>query len=102
MPERIQRKRTKGFKLPDNTVCVTRPGMWGNPYSTAGEFREVFRYCVMEDAVPEWTDRDKGERVMRMVIRLSELRGKNLACWCGKGADCHASVLLDFANPGDV
>lgn len=32
MPERIQRKRTKGWKMPPNTVNVTRPGKWGNPF----------------------------------------------------------------------
>lgn len=31
-PVRIQRKRTKGWKMPENTVCVTRPGPWGNPF----------------------------------------------------------------------
>lgn len=31
-PKRIQRKRTKGFRLPPNTVCVTRPGPLGNPW----------------------------------------------------------------------
>lgn len=29
-PIRVQRKRTKGFKLPPNTVSVARPGKWGN------------------------------------------------------------------------
>ena len=32
-PVRIQRKRTKGWRLPPNTVCVTRPGKWGNPFN---------------------------------------------------------------------
>jgi hypothetical protein len=32
MPERIQRKRVKGWKMPPNTVSVTRPGKWGNPF----------------------------------------------------------------------
>lgn len=32
MPVRMQRKRTKGWKMPDNTVSVTRPGKWGNPF----------------------------------------------------------------------
>lgn len=31
-PIRIQRKRTKGWKMPENTVSVTRPGRWGNPF----------------------------------------------------------------------
>lgn len=33
MPERIQRQRTKGWRMPPNTVCVTRPGKWGNPFN---------------------------------------------------------------------
>lgn len=32
MPVRIQRKRTKGWKMPEGTVSVTRPGKWGNPF----------------------------------------------------------------------
>jgi hypothetical protein len=32
-PVRIQRKRTKGWKMPENTISVTRPGPWGNPFN---------------------------------------------------------------------
>jgi len=32
MIERIQRKRTKGFRLPPNTVCVDRSTKLGNPF----------------------------------------------------------------------
>jgi hypothetical protein len=35
MPERIQRQRTKGWKMPPNTVYVGRPGPWGNPFNFA-------------------------------------------------------------------
>lgn len=31
-PIRIQRKRIKGWKMPPNTVNVTRPGKFGNPF----------------------------------------------------------------------
>lgn len=31
-PQRIQRKRTKGWKMPENTVYVGRPGKFGNPF----------------------------------------------------------------------
>ena len=38
-PVRIQRQRTKGWKMPPNTVCVTRPGKYGNPFNfTSAEF----------------------------------------------------------------
>lgn len=39
-PVRVQRKRTKGWRLPPNTVSVTRPGKWGNPF----DFRRS-EYC---------------------------------------------------------
>ena len=28
-PVRVQRKRVKGWRMPENTVSVTRPGRWG-------------------------------------------------------------------------
>ena len=31
-PHRIQRKRTRGWKMPANTVYVGRPTIWGNPF----------------------------------------------------------------------
>ena len=31
-PRRIQRKRTKNWKMPKNAVYVGRPGKWGNPF----------------------------------------------------------------------
>jgi Domain of unknown function (DUF4326) len=31
-------------------------------------------------------------------LDVSELRGKNLMCWCKIGKPCHADVLLDVAN----
>jgi hypothetical protein len=36
-PKRIQRKRTKGWKKPPNTVNITRPGKWGNPFKLMGD-----------------------------------------------------------------
>lgn len=91
-PVRIQRSRAPGSKLPPNTVCVTRgPGMkWGNPF-IVGEApwgREPFTVETSIAAFREWI---KGRD-------LSELRGKNLACWCKLGAPCHADVLLELAN----
>lgn len=31
-PNRIQRRRTRGWKMPENTISVCRPGKWGNPF----------------------------------------------------------------------
>jgi hypothetical protein len=31
-PKRIQRSRSKGWKMPANAIYVGRPTVWGNPY----------------------------------------------------------------------
>ncbi len=36
-PVRIQRKRSRGWKMPENTVYVGRPTKWGNGFSVTGE-----------------------------------------------------------------
>jgi len=111
-PQRIQRKRTKGWKMPPNTVSVTRPGKWGNPFRsstyTAEQAVELYRTAVM-GAMPiafaaglvrhvSVMDLAKAQIDRLANLPLHELRGKNLACWCKPGEPCHADVLLDFAN----
>jgi len=32
MPERIQLRRTKGWRKPEGAVVVSRPSIWGNPW----------------------------------------------------------------------
>ncbi len=100
MPQakRIQRSRTKGWKMPPNTVYVGRPTKWGNPYPVK---------CFsggMAEVVPLFS---KYLRLTPYGIELaaearSELRGKDLACWCPLDAPCHADVLLEIANDGDA
>ena len=111
-PVRIQRKRSKGWKMPENTIDCTRPGPWGNPYNTAsqGYSKEqdfwLHRTALIEDDDP-LSDADIGEKgaIWRKWVfeHISELRGKNLACWCPKPKmydmdKCHAATLLELAN----
>jgi hypothetical protein len=93
-PKRIQRKRTKGWRLPPNTICVSRPSKWGNPFRlqdgyTAQEAVDLFR---------AWLDEDIYINPENLIDLRSELGGKNLACWCQFGEPCHAVVLLKLAN----
>lgn len=86
MPERIQRSRSKGWRMPENTIYVGRGSKWGNPYTFAnsGDVHPAVRFaCEVLPLRKEY---------------LSELRGKNLACWCPIGQPCHADVLLEVAN----
>ena len=111
MPKRIQRKRTRGWRLPEGAVCVTRPGRWGNPY-VVGEDGDSAA-CVAIYRSHFWKQKRRW-RFDAGNLDVSELRGKDLACWChlcekhkdGKPlgvvcsdcAPCHADVLLEIAN----
>ena len=105
-PVRIQRKRTRGFKLqaasPNGlpVVYVGRPTIYGNPFDDADEFMCWWEergdtkspYCGMYP--------DQMERLMWAMFQTEPhpLRGKNLACWCAPSDNCHADVLLDISN----
>lgn len=96
--------------MPDNTVKVSRPGPWGNPFVVSEKAKpgnhvggaEYIAVPTVEDAVACFREMltMEGPRPDWMREHLSELRGKNLACWCKPGAPCHADVLLELANPG--
>lgn len=41
LPERIQRKRTKGWKQPANTRYCGRGSKWGNPFVVGRPYIEI-------------------------------------------------------------
>ena len=115
MPVRVQRKRTKGFKLPNNTVCVNRGTKWGNPFKVGDSLLNLpvvvhnrirftdeeseFGLITNEIAKKAYTiylhHHCHGQSIMSSI---DELKGKNLACFCSLNEPCHADVLLQFAN----
>lgn len=111
-PRRIQLKRTKGWRMPDNTVKVDRSTVWGNPFTiedgkealendrTDVSDTEALAWCieVYRDYLKVATGMPNGAGRPLAVQASEVLRGKNLACWCKPGAACHADVLLELAN----
>lgn len=120
-PVRVQLRRTKGWRMPENTVSVARPGKWGNPFlvkdcgqdASIASFRNamdgIFSPMTLEHLTKEGFERayaSLGRWVRRLGLGINrkeqaqyELRGKNLACWCPLDQPCHADVLLELANP---
>lgn len=98
-PHRIQRKRTKGWKMPPNTVYVGRGkgryGRWGNPFKIGSlDASEKHRVRTIEEAVEEFRlYAEKGD-----LPDVRALKGLNLACWCSLDQSCHADILLELAN----
>jgi hypothetical protein len=121
MPERIQRRRVKGWRMPENTVYVGRGTSLGNPF-------RIYEHCKGERG--DWGIEDTGRFNLPMGhgwtrigaaraavgayrkaldeayppgssarwILADSLRGKNLACYCPLDQPCHADALLELAN----
>jgi len=98
VPKRIQRKRTKGWRMSPGVVYVGRPTKFGNPFDVEGsddaEAVQWFRWWL-DDELPAPWDVRKGSEVKACI---TELRGKDLACWCSLDSACHADILLCIAN----
>lgn len=95
MPVRIQRRRSKGWRMPEGAVYVGRPTKWGNPFG-AGHSR--MNASDRRDAVDLFRGWVVGLLSNGTGYPLGALRGKDLACWCPLDQPCHADVLLELAN----
>jgi len=118
-PVRIQRRRTKGRRMPEGAVYVGRPSRWGNPYKAIrgtvyGPVRPIeggvdhaysthSAFDAAVKAAVEYYGNDIDcairSRLTTELIR-EQLAGKDLACWCALDQPCHADVLLEIANGG--
>jgi hypothetical protein len=109
-PTRIQLRRTKGWRLPEGAISVSRPSAWGNPFRVGHE-ASVAVYppghgadgwdCAMPithqlavDLIRAWIL----ARPAQVDEIRTELAGHDLACWCPLDQPCHADVLLEIAN----
>lgn len=111
-PIRVQLSRAKGWRMPENTRSVARPGPFGNPFTVeaaldagyVGTNAALQDMCVRAFRIwlsgnkAFWSAPESEARRATILARLPELRGKNLACWCKPGTPCHADVLLELAN----
>lgn len=115
-PVRLQLSRKRGFNLQELSratnglpaVNVARPGKHGNPFTISfcqswfGISEKAARIQAVElhkqwidgTLEPGWTDKvPPTEDEIR-----AEIRGKNVACFCGAGEPCHGDNLLEVAN----
>ena len=104
MPERIQRRRTKGWRMPQGAVYVGRPSRWGNPFIIGQTITPpIERYepkpVFVRDAAHAkllysvWLQASAN----RCADIVPLLGGHDLCCWCPLDRPCHADVLLRLA-----
>jgi hypothetical protein len=125
MPVRLQLSRAKGFKLQALSMAinglaavnVARPSRWGNPWKvgeqevlglTLDELNELsseggtttveVKTVTAAYAVQRYRELVHACGQGTIEAMRTQLRGKNLACWCKPGEPCHADVLLELSN----
>lgn len=109
MPNRIQLRCAKGWRMPANAVKVDHSTRWRNPFTMdavaeaghRGSDAELRSMCA--DAFCRWMlgrfqpDLEQDRRAY-ILQHLGQLRDHDLACWCPLDRLCHTNVLLQLAN----
>lgn len=113
-PRRIRLSRAKGWRKPANTVVVSRPTKFGNPFGPPDGLSTGSRELLVKDFTNwlRWPTRfyrhagtpggfttaaESEAARQRLVNALPGLTGKDLGCWCHLDQPCHADVLLELA-----
>lgn len=109
--KRIQRKRTKGWRMPSNAKYVGRGSRWGSQFRVVkmGNKWFVSSSETIYAGMPTFdTKREAAAQACKayeLLMRIfkddcprhfAPLIGKDLACWCPLGSPCHADVLLEL------
>lgn len=125
MLKRIQRKRTKGWKMPERCLYIGRPSKWANPfrligdaiYVDAGWRRKGFsRWVLVENTLgsnknrviglyeylwkadkPDYSPDVEYWRNNIQSLDLSELdQYDTICCWCREDEPCHGDVIIEM------
>lgn len=110
MPERIQRKRVKGWRMPPNTLYCGRGSKYGNMHKVEREghifkvfdpkyFEGNYRYFLEKKYAHACAVRlyqeDMDEYLKINPQYFDDLKGyEYLACFCALGLPCHVDVLI--------
>jgi hypothetical protein len=96
---RGQRSRAKGWRMPANGVCCSRPGRYGNPFPLAICHNNAGVACF---EYSDWLSRHEifegapvTEYLAPLVERWQQHRSLVLLCWCAPDAPCHCVPLAD-------
>lgn len=110
-PQRIQLRRTKGWRKPADAVVVARPSKYGNPFK-AGQLLDIDEIARHADGgfVSDYVDVVPIDAAAAVALYRChvlatfgadeirrDLAGRDLACWCPPSVPCHADVLLEIA-----
>lgn len=74
--------------IPKDSVFIGRPSKWGNPFV-------IGKHGTREQVILKYIDWIQNQP--HLMNSLSELKGKNLICYCAPKL-CHGDVLIILSN----
>lgn len=111
MSERVQQRRTRGWKKPVDAISCARGTKWGNPWQVVaaghGEVEVIHRItgdrlvgALSPNRGAYWAVQGYKRHLAEhpeLLAALPELRGHPLMCWCPLDAEwCHVDLLLEL------
>lgn len=113
-PKRIQRKRSKGWRKPENAIIIDRTSRYGNPFKVGQRYRYILALALMgfkdDDLINGIFVKDNAHAVelyKRMINVFTAkarkeffatFKGKDVVCFCKLDEPCHGDVILKEAN----
>lgn len=116
-PVRVQRRRERGWRMPDGGIYVGRGTRWANPWPVyqdqgglwfttgPGLDRRIFgdgragTHAIAVDLFRLAATGGRGSEALKFKPSdIRTLRGHSLVCWCALDLPCHATVLMELAN----
>ena len=99
--------------MPENALYVGRPTKWGNPFKVGkmyfptdeiilNPFNPKMEMCKDIDQCLELYKEHLNRELKYGRLKLDELKGKDLACFCSLSDKCHVDVLLEAVSSACV
>lgn len=101
--DRVQRRRTKGSKLPPRTLCVTRGTLFGNPFRVEDQHAPT-KHAQRNLAVlkfNEWIKApEQADLVQKFIRRCRDEHIEHIACFCDTTGYtwCHGAIWIEIWN----
>lgn len=90
-PVRVQRKRTKGWKMPENTVYVGRGTRWGNPF------------MIVKYSNGKWAIKcDNDDNQVKLLTKLCHATYDTREEAAKDAVRCYSHWLLPYTHEGNL
>ena len=79
-------------------ILITRPSIFGNPYSHKEGTLAQYKVKTKGEAIQRFREDFKNNKELQEACKV--LKGKRIACVCKSGTPCHGDVYVEFLESG--